>query len=459
MNLFDVINNNFFNPLSGESNNRIYSDVLLRIYDLFEHEVSYKLSRQAIKDTVLGYLRDEHINPEDEYKTTDNYASAILRKFAESRWIEEETDSTTYERQITMTDNGIVLAEFLQRLIKPPKEEYSSYIYVIYNTLKNREQWESDPYVFALKEVHKNAKQLANSLKKLSTSIRSIIEKTVKEETLQSLTDNLISYCDGDFIREYSRLVKQQNVHVYRKRIHDMLEVLKSDKYYESIVAGCYCEEGLSKEAEAVETVDKMFSATSRFLSDDYDKIMSDIKHKINVYLTLAIGRARFLLNHDEDMGGYIEQTMKFLIEEFGEEPDMDLPIDLDCDTLFNFYTHTHIDKKSLTFPKSRRTVERSEATEYVELTEGDIKRAREEQLKEALDPYSKDKMKKYILTLMGNKQQIAAVDIPMIKHEDLLAAVSAAAYAVQNGFDIEVGDGFIENGKFMIRDFVISRK
>lgn len=457
MNLFDVINNNFFNPLSGESNNRIYSDVLLRIYDLFEHEVSYKLSRQAIKDTVLGYLRDEHIDPEDEYKTTDNYASAILRKLAESRWIEEETDSTTYERQITMTDNGIALAEFLQRLIKPPKEEYSSYIYVIYNTLKNREQWENDPYVFALKEVHKNAKRLANSLKKLSTSIRSIIEKTVKEETLQSLTDNLISYCDGDFIKEYSRLVKQQNVHIYRTRIHEMLTELKSDKYYESIVAGCYCEEDLTDETDAAETVDKMFSATSRFLSDDYDKIMSDIKHKINVYLTLAIGRARFLLNHDEDMGGYVEQTMKFLIEEFGEDPDMELP--LDSDVLFNFYTQTHIDKKSLSFPKSRRMIERAEATDDVELSEDDINRAREEQLKEALDPYSKDKMKKYVLTLMGNKQQISAGDIPMIRHEDMLAAVSAAAYAVQNGFDIEVRDGFIENGKFAIHDFVISRK
>ncbi len=133
MNLFNVINNNFFNPLSSESNNGIYSDLLLRIYDLYEHEVSYKLPRSVIRDAVLEYLCDEHIAPGDEYKTTENYASAILRKLADSCWIEEETDNTTYERQITMTDNGIALAEFLQRLIKPPKEEYSSYIYVIYN--------------------------------------------------------------------------------------------------------------------------------------------------------------------------------------------------------------------------------------------------------------------------------------------------------------------------------------
>lgn len=170
------------------------------------------------RNTVLGYLCDEHIVPAEGYKITDNYASAILRKLADSGWVEEEADSTTYERQITMTDNGIALAEFLQRLIKPPKEEYSSYIFVIYNLLKSHEQWENAPYVFALKEVYKNAKRLANSLKKLSTSIRSVIKKTVKEETLQSLIENLISCCDGDFIKEYSRLVKQQNFHIYRTK-------------------------------------------------------------------------------------------------------------------------------------------------------------------------------------------------------------------------------------------------
>lgn len=458
MNLFSVINNNFFNLLSSDSNNRIYSDCLLRIYDVYEHEVSYKLPRAVIKDTVLCYLRDEHISPDDEYKTTDNYASGMLRKFIDVGWIEEETDDTTYERQITMTDNGIALAEFLQRLIKPPKDEYSSYIFVIYNTLKNREQWENDPYVFALKEVYKNAKRLANSLKKLSTSIRSVIEEMVKEETLQSLTDNLISYCDGEFIKEYSRLVKQQNIHIYRVKIRGMLSELRSEKYYENIVAGCYCEENLSNEEDAVNTVDNMFNATIRFLSDDYDKIMTDIKRKINVYLTLAIGRAHFLINHDENTQGYIEQTMKFLIEEFDTgDPDMTLPDE--AGGLFNIFTQGYIDRKSLSFPKIRRAIEHADASEDIQLSDEDIQRAKEEQLKEAYNPYSKDLMKKYVLELMGNNRELLARDIPIKQRSDVLAVVSSAAYALENGFDIEIKDGYIENSGYVIRDFVILRK
>lgn len=136
---------------------------------------------------------------------------------------------------IIMTDQGIALAEFLQTLIKPPKEEYSSYIFNIYNRLRNDEQWKDDPYVNALKEVYKNAKKLSNSLKKLSTSIRSIIEKMVKEETLESLTENLLSYCDGDFVKEYSRLVKQQNIHIYRTKIRGRLEQMRRNPDFQTL--------------------------------------------------------------------------------------------------------------------------------------------------------------------------------------------------------------------------------
>lgn len=457
MNLFSVINNNFFNLLSSDSNNRIYSDCLLKIYDVYEHEVSYKLPRYVIKDSILGYLRDEHISPEDEYKTTDNYASAILRKFIEASWIEEETDDTTYERQIIMTDNGIALAEFLQKLIKPPKVEYSSYIFNIYNTLNNREQWKNDPYVFAVKEVYKNAKKLSNSLKKLSTSIRAVIEKTVKEETLQSLTDNLISYCDGDFIKEYSRLVKQHNIHIYRTKIRSLLDELKSERYYEIIVAGCYCEENFSDESEAENFVDNMFNATMRFLTDDYDKIMGDIKRKINIYFALAIGRARFLINRDENTQGYIEQTMKFLIEEYGDSDDIYLPEE--ADNLFNLFTQEYLDIKSLRFPPNRTTIEHADESEDVTLTEEDIKSEREKQKKAAYNPYNKHLMKKYALSLMGNKQELYARDIPVKEHSDLLTVISLAAYALENGFDIEVLDGYNKYGEYVVRNFVIRRK
>ena len=98
--------------------------------------------------------------------TTDrNYnqlANSVIRKFCskEVGWLEEDTDDATYEKHIMMTEQGVFLAEFLQKMMKPEWEEFSSYIFNIYNILQNPDQWEPDIYVNALRSVYRNAKAL-----------------------------------------------------------------------------------------------------------------------------------------------------------------------------------------------------------------------------------------------------------------------------------------------------------
>ena len=457
--LFSYVNRNFFNPLASNSSNDVNAGCLLVIYALYDHEVSYKLPRAAVRDSISEYLMDERVKLDEEYSSPNDFANAVIRKFCDAGWVEEDRDDSTYEQQITMTEQGIALAEFMQRLIEPPKDEYSSYIYTIYNTLKNREQWSSDPYVFALKEVYKTSKKLAGSLKKLSTTIRKTIESLVKEETLESLTENLISYCNGDFIKEYSRLVKQHNIHIYRANIRAMLGELKTPGNYGAIVTGCCSEEGFGdNKAEASEYVDNMFRMTTRFLTEDYDRIMQSIKKKINIYLTLAIGRARFLMNHDVNMRGYVEQTMKFLIEEFGDG-DIDMPLPAEADSLFSVFTQEYVDVSSMRYPGTSRKITRASASEAVELSDEDIARAREQQRREAYNPYSKAEMKRYINNVMGEKTELRAGDIPVGNKSDVLAIIASAAYAEENGFLLDAGEQYIEKDGFVIRDFTIRRK
>lgn len=456
--LFSFVNKNFFNLLSSGSNNEIHAGCLLVIYNLYDHEVSYKLPRVTVRDSISEYLLYERVNVDEEYDSPNDYANAVIRKFCDAGWVEEDRDDNTYEQQITLTEQGIALAEFMQRLIDPPKDEYSSYIYNIYNTLKNDEQWRSDPYVFALKEVYKSSKKLANSLKKLSTTIRKTIESLVKEETLESLTENLMSYCSGDFIKEYSRLIKQHNIHIYRANIRALLNDLKSPDNFDTIVIGCFFEENFSTEREAFEYTENMFNMTLRFLTEDYDKIMQSIKKKINIYLTLAIGRAQFLMNHDVNMRGYVEQTMKFLIDEFGGE-DINIPLPVEADNLFDIFSQSFIDTNSMRFPGNQRRITKASESEDIELTEEDIEQAREQQLKEAYNPFSKNEMKRYILNLMEDKAELHADDIPVESKADVLAVVASAAYAEENGFSLIIEEQYVEKGGFVVRDFTIRRK
>ena len=462
INLFDVIPSGFFNLLSSGSNNRSYADCLMIIYEQYEREISYKIKRNIIKDAISIYLLDNHVELEDESigQNPNDKANYVIRKFCskEIGWLEEESDDVTYEKNIIMTENGIRLAEFLLQLLKPEKEEFSSYIFNIYNTLQNKAQWQENPYVGAVKNIYNNAKALSKSLKRLSTFIKKNIETLVKEETLESLTENILEYCNGDFIKEYSRLIKQQNIHIYRTYIKNEIEKLLADQeIYDQILITCMKEEEVD-EYEAEEKIFHMISSIKRFLTSDYDKIMGEIRHKITLYIQLAIGRARFLRNQEVDVRGSVEQMLKYMIHEM-KDLGIEEELPEKMQELYSLTSYEFIDTDSIRFPRKQIHIESASVSEIEVLTEEEIERVRKIQEREAYNPYSKSLMKKYVEKLMENKIVLQAEEMPLHTKEELLATLSAVAYSQENGYRIEVKDGYIKTNGLLLKDFVIRRE
>lgn len=462
--VFKMVPSGFFNNLASGSNQRIYADCIQLIYKEYEREISYRIPRNRIRDSLAIYFLEHHVELSNEDysgdKTSNDMAAAVLRKFLsrETGWLDEEIDDATYEKQIVMTENGIALAEFLNQLEKPEKEEFSSYIYNIYNTLNNPEQWRDNPYVNGIKNINKNARQLSKALKKLSTFIRTIIEKMVQEKTLESLTENILEYCEGNFIREYSRLTKQQNIHIYRMFIRSKLEGMITDEsVFESIVEDCVREEGLEY-GEAQDAVLDMIQATKRFLVEDYDQIMRDIKHKINVYLQIAVGRARFIRNREHDIRGNVERTMRYIMEELTDLSMKDnLPEEMNA--LFTMDRHEFLDEGSIRYPRKNQTIKEPVMAEIEEMTEEALQAAKEAQQREAYNPYSSDLMKLYLEKKMGDSRSIVSEELPLNSKNDMLANLSSIAYAKDNGFDIEVLDGYYEANDMILRRFKITRE
>ena len=461
-NIFDTIPGSFFNPLASNSNNRINSALLLFIYEQYDNEISYRIRRNVLRDDLAYFIgenfADLTADSENSSKSYQDIASDYLRKFAakDVGWLEEEYDDSTFEKYIVITEQGLMLAELLIRLGNPEREEFSSYMYNIYNTLMNRKQWSSDPYVAALKNIHKNARALSNSLKKMSTYIRKTIEKLMREVSYESLTENIIAYCDGEFIKEYSRLTKpQNNIHLYRGRIIDKLEEMQRDQeIYELMVIGCVNEEDI-EEWVAEERIDIMFSSIKKFLKDDYSRIIGDIKHKLNLYITMALGRMRYLKNHEADMRGNVEKTLKYMLEEM-QELNMKDELPDKMLELISIYQSKYIDIRSIQLPKNRRRVRDNIVSEIDVLTEEDLIENKKAFEREAKNPYSKAITKKYLKTLIGDKGSIKSSEVPLRSKEDLLMILSAVAYAEENGFKVEQEEGYFETNNMVLRSFSI---
>lgn len=463
-NVFDIVPSNFFNLLSSGSSQRVYSGCLLAIYEVYDQEITYRIPREKVRNALEQYLMDNHIEIEDPDFTGDstprNIASQILHKLSqpEVAWLRDEVDDTTYGHNIVLTEQGIALAEFLQRLMKPERAEFSGYIFDIYNRLKNRDQWRDNPYVNAVLAVYRNAKALSGALKQLSTFIRDIIEKMVKEETLESLTENIISYCSGDFVREYSRLNSQQNIHLYRTSIISSLDKMqKSRSTRELTIKTCMDETGKTEE-EAEELIDDRISQTKRFLSEDYDHIMSDISKKINVYLRIAVGRARFIQNRDVSARGTVEAVLKYLIENSDGTESREL-LPEDAGDLFSFDKNEYIDTDSMRFPPNVKQIRRSQEMSAVVITEEEKQKAMEEQRKAAFNPYSKNLIQQYVKNQMKGRGYVTSDELPMDTAEDLLRALSAVAYSEDNGFEIKKRDGYFENNHMILHRFVIEEE
>lgn len=462
-NLFDIIPNSFFNPLASNSNYRINSALFRFIYEQYDNEISYRIKRNVLRDELAYFISDNNeelvIDDDNMSKSYQDIASDYLRKFASKDvgWLEEEFDDSTFEKYVVITEEGVLLAELLIRLERPEREEFSSYIYNIYNTLMNEEQWNGDPYVWALKNVYRNAKAVSKSLKKMSTYIRKTIEKLMKEVSYESLTENIIAYCDGNFIKEYARLTKpQNNIHIYRGKIISMLEQMQADMtIYDLMKIGCVNEEDVD-EWEAEEKIDIMLSSIKKFLKDDYLRIMADIKHKLNLYITMALGRLRYLKNHEVDMRGNVERTLKYILEEMNE---LGMKEDMPEETaeLIRIYQNKYIDVLSIQHPRYRRRVQQQSATEIDGLTEEDINEIRKIYEREARNPYSKKITKQYLKNLMGNKSVVRCQDVPLDSKEDLLMILSSVAYAEENGFKVEQEEGYFEVGNMILKSFSIS--
>ncbi|MCR4720704.1 MAG: DUF5716 family protein [Lachnospiraceae bacterium] len=461
-NVFDRIPSGFFNLLSSGSDNINNAGCLLEIYTQYDMEVSYRIGRKILRDALALYILENNLSfsEEDADEKSSDVANSIIRKFTDEEcgWLTEETDDATYEKYIIMTEAGIALSEFLLALERPEKVEYSSYIYNIYNTLMNSDQWKSDPYVNAVKAVYNNAKALAKSLKRLSTFIRKKIEELTRETSLEVLTEHLLEYCDGDFIREYARLTKQQNIHMYRSHIRSKLdEIVNNQEMHELIVCGCAIEENISEDS-AEEFVLEMVDNTKKFLNEDYDRIMRDIKHKINMHIHIAVGRIRFIRNSGKDAQGNVEQVLKLLRTSIDEGNLLDELSD-EMTKLYRFDKNEYIDTASLWSPRKSRVIKKAVTTETEILTQADKDDAITALEKEAYNPYSKKKMKLFLEERMRGKDEIDSAQLPLSNKTELLSDISAVAYCEENGFEITVEDGYLEANDMILRRFKIRRK
>jgi hypothetical protein len=245
---------------------------------------------------------------------------------------------------------------------------------------------------------------------------------------------------------------------MYRSYIRSKLdEIVNNPEMHELIVTGCAIEEDISED-DAEDYVLEMVENTKKFLNEDYDRIMRDIKHKINMHIHIAVGRIRFIRNSGKDAQGNVEQVLKLLRTSIDEGSLLD-ELSEEMVKLYKFDKNEYIDTASLWSPRKSKVIKKAVTTETETLTQADKDDAITALEKEAYNPYSKKKMKLFLEDRMRGKDEIDSAQLPLSNKTELLSDISAVAYCEENGFEVMVEDGYLETNDMILRRFKIRRK
>ncbi|MCQ2548493.1 MAG: DUF5716 family protein [Lachnospiraceae bacterium] len=459
--LFQILPDNFFGPLAGKSK-IVYWECICLLYRVTSAQLSFGVERDFLVDELVYYF-DSHLAADLEEdgdmsaKDSRDKANFMLRRLEHYGWIYVDTDYN-YVQRVNFRDYAIHMIQSLLSLEKEDKPEYQGYVYTIYTLTKSAS---AQPGV-ALLQIVENTEKLITGLKSLNANIKKYIDELTKYSTIAEIMDALLNdYYTNIVDKAYHRLMTSDNVAKYRPEIIASLESHARSTRFKKTAATEIAQIREISEDEAAELVmNLLHDVIDAFRK--MDQILEDINKKNTKYQRAAIGRARFLLSSSEDIKGQLRTILTGLNAQITERGlDYNGIYELEeLDRLVKLFSWNFLDMDSLYVPMKGKKVFEPQDVPVVEIS--DIERAEKmNRMREKLEKtLSAEKINQYVATLLGEKEQMLASEIPLEDMESFIKLIYVRLYGQRKNmtYKLELKQ-MIEKDGFRFRDFSIRKK
>ena len=196
MDLFDMVQDNFFSLLSSK-NKRIYLASILQVFKVYETGTILGIEKKIVVDDLTYFLdsnsqylydiedeEDEEANPQSKREL----ANYILRRMEECGWIYVDV-TNDYIEILNFTDVAITICEALLNAYPQidlmdselPDDyvdptQYQGYIYSIYTLLN---QQDNIDYALTFSLVFSNTRQLIRAIRRLDARMKEYITSVI----------------------------------------------------------------------------------------------------------------------------------------------------------------------------------------------------------------------------------------------------------------------------------------
>jgi len=437
MNLFEIINENFFSPLAS-SRKRIHLKALKVLHREFKRAFSLKKDELAmvLADFLMedkAYYEFEDDDTEDD-RSYMGFAYMLLRKLKETGWLEYEFGEDNFDYEVILPDHAVLMLETLEKIENQDNREYNKYVYLTFSALKTADDMEQD-YYRAISNAYSQTKELHIMLRTLLSNIKRYHKKLTEHiEVSEVLDDHFDSFKSGIMSKIYSPLKTIDSVPRYKNQIIMIINNWLSDDNIMEIITL----EGNKMKRSEDENKYWAYTMIEEIIHiyENIENVIHMIDRKNATYTKATVERVEYMLSGGESFTGKLVN----ILSNFNMLSDNDVVIPK--------ARYSNISNESLKVRKKKKEQVRTERLKVQKKPSRSEVVAEIEKLKEELKAsYSSEKVREFIDEKIADNGSFSIENMSTIKPEEFGKLLLACIHHddQESSYDLDIGKGEIE--------------
>lgn len=494
-NPFDILPLNLFNLFTTQgclSLQRHYMAILLRIYALAEFN-RFGLTREVVVDEIVHYLKEANaeaeiaaemdsaradpvVSPESDVlsaskdvsitgqKSEHDYASYLIRRLAETGWIEREHHAD-YSESIILPDYAFTLLEAFRTIQEQKPREFTGQLYAAHQLITSATTSKDFSPALAVTQTYENIRQVVRGLSELNQNIRRYVERAAKSTDpstgLRTSIADLLRLQFDDYSQTlgpaYHALKTSDHVSRYRRDIINQIQAWQLDESWLTQTAESLAAQSKLSPAQAEAEISHYLQFIVHQL-EGLDPLLSDIDSRHAQYLRTSLRQVRYRLGGTDgsfkDKLACLAKGLASLRDEgLTELPDeapglMAAPVDIP-------------DNHSLYTPPQRRAPFLPDNIIVPVLSHDDLLTLRAATMQDVTQAFSPEKVNRKVIGFFNGHKRMPLAEIPAEVRHDMHWLTTIIAYAhhpeVAYGLEPVAGEPVLV-GEYKIAPFELIR-
>lgn len=441
--------------------------ILIRIYSLAEFN-RFGLARETVLAEIVNYIKEADAESEVEAdmanqtspepdssslagsKPEQTYAAYIIRRLADSGWIEREQHAD-YSETIILPDYAFTLLEALRSIQEQKPREFKGQLYAAHQLITSATTHKDFSPTLAVSQTYENIRQVVRGLNELNQNIRRYVERATRQIEVADLLRLQFDDYTQTLGPTYHALKTSDHVSRYRRDIVNQIHAwLVDDDWLAQTAEELAAQSRLSPAQAEHEITQSLLFIVHQL--EGLDPLIADIDVRHAQYLRTSFRQVRYKLGNAD--GGFkdclvsLAQNLSALrlegLDELPEEAPGLRQMPVRVPDLKSFYT-----------PPQRRAPFTPDSVVVPILPPEEFAVLHALTMQDVTQAFSPEKVNRKVIGFFNGHKRLPIAEIPIRDDLHWLTTIIAYAHHPEVSYGLEVSEGEpVQVGQYKVVPF-----